>query len=313
MDKRYQTIFCRFIVLLCILLVGYKLLCDSTYLYACHLADTTEHLTYFLLACAFVLGTALTLFSGWCRKLSAGRARLAAALLFAGMMLVQLILILTAFRQYLPWADTLSVLNEAISMTSRDVPQITSAGRYFEIYGNNYFFTIFLYGYFRFFRLLGLTAYWTEALFLNMAAIDLGVFFAYATARRLAGPSRALGVLALCAVNPVVYVFLPFVYTNTVSIPFLMGIFYLCIRLLQANPGRSRRSSHSQSHRRTGRWNGHIRTVLNLEWKDSDIYQYPKYTYDISDICQCSLLISCPPIFHNHRIHPMIKDLLHVQ
>ncbi len=240
MDKRYQTIFCRLIVLLCILLVGYKLLCDSTYLYACHLADSTEHLTYFLLACAFVLGTALTLFSGWCRKLSAGRARLAAALLFAGMMLVQLILILTAFRQYLPWADTLSVLNEAISMTSRDVPQITSAGRYFEIYGNNYFFTIFLYGYFRFFRLLGLTAYWTEALFLNMAAMDLGVFFAYATARRLAGPSRALGVLALCAVNPVVYVFLPFVYTNTVSIPFLMGIFYLCIRLLQAKPGRSR-------------------------------------------------------------------------
>ena len=236
--------FCRLIALLCLILVAYKLSCDSTYLYFCYLTGSTRHLTYILLAAAFVAGSALVLFSGWCRKLSRRQAILAAAAIFAAMMLVQLALILIAFRHYLPWADSLSVINEAISMASQNtpprVPSSVTSGRYFAMYGNNYFFTILLYWYFRFFRLLGLTSYWMEALFLNMAAIDLGVFFTFASVRRLAGPGRALGMLALCAVNPLVYVFLPFVYTNTFSIPFTMGIFYLCICLYQSKPGRAR-------------------------------------------------------------------------
>ncbi len=231
---------CRIVVLLCIVLMGYKLFCDSTYMYFCYLTGSTQHLTYILLAAAFVVGAVLVLFAGWCRRLDAKKARLAAVCLFAAMILVQLVLILAAFRYYLPWADALSVINESISMTSKDIPQITSSGRYFEMYGNNYFFTIFLYWYFRFFQMFGLEAYWMEALFLNMAAIDAGVFFTFASVRRLFGPSRALGVLALCVCNPVVYVFLPFVYTNTFSIPFTMGLFYLCICLLQSHTRRGR-------------------------------------------------------------------------
>ncbi len=114
--------FCRLIALLCLILVAYKLSCDSTYLYFCYLTGSTRHLTYILLAAAFVAGSALVLFSGWCRKLSRRQAILAAAAIFAAMMLVQLALILIAFRHYLPWADSLSVINEAISMASQNTP-----------------------------------------------------------------------------------------------------------------------------------------------------------------------------------------------
>ena len=121
-------------------------------------------------------------------------------------------------------------MNEAISMSAQAHPQISSAGRYFEMYGNNYFFTILLCYYFKFFRLFGLTAYWMEGLFLNMFAMDLSVWFCLAAAKATFGSQKRLVLTILCLLNPLLYVFLPFVYTNTISIPFTMGIF--CLPLL---------------------------------------------------------------------------------
>ena len=106
------------------------------------------------------------------------------------------------FRYYLPWADSLSVMNEAISMSAQAHPQISSAGRYFEMYGNNYFFTILLCYYFKFFRLFGLTAYWMEGLFLNMFAMDLSVWFCLAAAKATFGSQKRLVLTILCLLNP---------------------------------------------------------------------------------------------------------------
>lgn len=219
-----KQLFRRLTTALTILLMAFVLVKSSTDMYYNYISGNTHHLTYILLGAAFVLGCTVLLLTGRALRLSEKTADRLTFAVFLLMMAVQFVLILTLFRYYLPWADSLSVMNEAISMSTQAHPTISSAGRYFEMYGNNYFFTIVLCYYFKFFRLFGLTAYWMEGLFLNMFAMDLGVWFCLATAKATFGNQKRLILAILCLLNPLLYVFLPFVYTNTISIPFTMGI-----------------------------------------------------------------------------------------
>lgn len=235
-----KTIFRRLTLAFTLLFTGIVFYRLTSGIPFCHLAASAKHPTFLLLSAAFVLGCALLLFGGKCLTFTKKQADLGTIAVFGLMILVQLLLIFTTFRYSLPWADTLSVFNEAISMSASEHPSIRSAGRYFEMYGNNYFFTIVLCYYFKFFRLFGLTAYWIEGLLLNMAAMDLGVYLCVFMARKVYGAPKGLLLAVLCLLNPILYVFLPFVYTNTISIPFTMGIFCLAMLLFQETRPRRR-------------------------------------------------------------------------
>lgn len=235
-----KQLFRRLTTALTILLMAFVLVKSSTDMYYNYISGNTHHLTYILLGAAFVLGCTVLLLTGRALRLSEKTADRLTFAVFLLMMAVQFVLILTLFRYYLPWADSLSVMNEAISMSTQAHPTISSAGRYFEMYGNNYFFTIVLCYYFKFFRLFGLTAYWMEGLFLNMFAMDLGVWFCLATAKATFGNQKRLILAILCLLNPLLYVFLPFVYTNTISIPFTMGIFCLPLLACKTNNKKKR-------------------------------------------------------------------------
>lgn len=190
---------------------------------------------------ALMLGGILWILSRKMSVLSDRAADRLTAVLFAVLVFVQLLLILGLYRDYLPGVDALSVFSEAVRMAEMDHPVLGLAGRYFEMYGNNYFWTILLCWYLKLFRLLGLTAYWMEALFLNMLALDAGVLLGVGSIRKCLNRQNGLMFMLLCCLNPVLYIFLPYVYTNTVSIPFTIGVFYFAWSLLkEAERGKQR-------------------------------------------------------------------------
>ena len=111
-----KQLFRRLTTALTILLMAFVLVKSSTDMYYNYISGNTHHLTYILLGAAFVLGCTVLLLTGRALRLSEKTADRLTFAVFLLMMAVQFVLILTLFRYYLPWADSLSVMNEAISM-----------------------------------------------------------------------------------------------------------------------------------------------------------------------------------------------------
>lgn len=146
-----------------------------------------------------------------------------------GMILLVQIVFLWIYSNNLPYADTMNVVGEAIGMVNRGDALVHSSGGYFNIYGNNYGLTIMFYYYFRMLKAIGITNYWLAAMVWNMVSIDGGIWFAVQTAKGMYSDRKANMLLLICLLNPVIYVFLPFTYTNTISLLFLSGIFYFAV------------------------------------------------------------------------------------
>ena len=64
---------------------------------------------------------------------------------------------------------------------------------------------------------------------LNCLAINLSVLFTALTAKKLFGNKQALIALALCALFAPYYTYTPYYYTDSLSMPFLMGGVYLFV------------------------------------------------------------------------------------
>ena len=207
------------------------------YVYDCYTSEAVRE-KGMLLTCLTVMFCIFLAAVGKAAERYAG-VRLERAL-FLGILVVQAILIFAVYSNNLPWSDTLSVLSEAMNMLEREKAQIHSAGGYFEMYGNNYGVTVAFYYYFRLLSALGITSYWTGALVLNAAALDLSAWFCVHLVKLLFGAACALRLLLVCACSPLLYLFLPFAYSNTLSMPFLMGIFYFAARVYREQDGRKR-------------------------------------------------------------------------
>ena len=195
-----KQLFRRLTTALTILLMAFVLVKSSTR--TCTtitFSGNTQHLTYYSAGAAFVLANGFTT-DGRALRLSEKTADRLTFAVFLLMMAVQFCSDPDTVPggTICPGRATFSVMNEAISMSAQAHPQITPQGAIFEMYGNNYFFTIVLCYYFKFFRLFGLTAYWMEGLFLNMFAMDLGVWFCLATAKATFGNQKRL-ILAILA------------------------------------------------------------------------------------------------------------------
>lgn len=101
---------------------------------------------------------------------------------------------------------------------------------YFARYENNHFFTILLYWYFRIlnsFMFLSIGDFITFVQVLNIIMLDFGILLAYLAARKMKDTKTADTLLLLSALSPTTYVWIFWSYTNTYSIPFVMGIILL--------------------------------------------------------------------------------------
>ena len=95
---------------------------------------------------------------------------------------------------------------------------------YFSRYGNNNFFAIILYYFFSFVKFFGCRHFIVAARIWNVIMIDMGIFLAYLSAKKMWGSRKADILLLFCALSPTTYLWLFWSYTNTFSIPFVMGI-----------------------------------------------------------------------------------------
>lgn len=135
-----------------------------------------------------------------------------------------------------PINDSHSLIDQALSLSySKDNtmdPQSIYAN-YFSKYSNNYLIAILFRGFFKFLHLFGITNVYIPLEFLNMICLMAGNLLTWLIVRKIRDSTTALKVLLLCTLNPVFYLMVLWVYSNTLSIPFMMAIIYLCICIYQ--------------------------------------------------------------------------------
>jgi|GEM_PF-3102496 len=126
-----------------------------------------------------------------------------------------------------PSVGALSVFNEAVRMTLRSDGVISSQGHYFEYYGNNYPVVLFLRRFFILLKAAGISDYWLAAQILNMAMIDTAVILTLITVKQVFDVRYSFALLILILCHPYTYVLPVFVYTNTLSMPFMAAVLLL--------------------------------------------------------------------------------------
>lgn len=162
--------------------------------------------------------------------LSEHRLRTVSVCLFAFIFVMQMLFVMIA-RAGIRY-DSLKVVDEAIALFSQPGIQAGDLDGYFARYANNYAITILTHWFIKIFRAVGLIRQdFSNAVivlqFLNVLFVDAAFAGAYAFLKKYF--NRAGAVLFLCymALNPLSYVWLPFYYTNTVSMAFAIWGIYL--------------------------------------------------------------------------------------
>jgi hypothetical protein len=167
-------------------------------------------------------------------RMSRRRRMVCAACLFAVMIAVYVGMI--SVLHIVPRNDSHSLLDQALYMARTGTNMIHPDSvyvTYFSKYGNNYLLTLFFVWFFRGMDALGVTDLYRAVYILNAACLVVGCIFSCLIARRLRGGAAAVKVLVLFVCNPVYYIMTFWVYSNTLSVPFAMILFYLGVCLYQ--------------------------------------------------------------------------------
>lgn len=152
--------------------------------------------------------------------------------LIAGIFLIQLFF-LTQLGKIDLTTDSFRVVDMAAQMATsgdgiiKNAVTDTAVDGYFAKYSNNHFVVLFLYQFFRLVKFLGGSDFRFWARILNVVFIDLSLLFTYLIAKKLGSTKHADTVLALFFICPTTYVWLFWTYTNTLSLPFTMGLILL--------------------------------------------------------------------------------------
>lgn len=151
--------------------------------------------------------------------------------LFAAMVVLQ-ILFLVFVSHPIPTADAATVQNQALAMLRTQHGQLNLEIPYFQDYPNNHFIAVLFYYFFYILNIFGVTNIWIPTIVLNVFMIDFGIYLSFLSVKKLKNHTKANFFMILCIFCPTTYVWLTFAYTNTFSIPFVMGVLYLflCIK-----------------------------------------------------------------------------------
>lgn len=173
-----------------------------------------------------------------------GRGQLiAASIVMLGIMTAIFLIIFCSFK-IIPFTDALHVQEAALSFVNGGELPMTAAtprGSYFLKYPNNYFLVVILKCYFQLCLALGIQDTYWPLIVLSFAALMAAVVFMYLTGVLLGGLRKGAKLLALCVMNPLYYLLVFWVYTNELSIPFMMAGIYFSLRIYKAKGVWSRR------------------------------------------------------------------------
>lgn len=170
----------------------------------------------------------------WLEKHPGQRAQRLFALAMFLVMAALSCLYVTSYRA-IPPTDSLDDLDVAHTLLSsgvftEDSPFIGTVG----IYGNNYLLILLFMQVFRVLGLLGVTDTIPVFYAINTLAVWAGVVMLWRSVCLCGGIRRANKVLVLCVLNPVYYVLLFWIYSLTLTLPVMMGIVLVGIRLYRA-------------------------------------------------------------------------------
>ena len=193
--------------------------------------DTVPARILFVLVFALFLLAALLIIFRLIRKLSEKnrkRLTLLCMLLLAGGQLLFLALIQPQLRY-----DPLKIFDMAVEMLRTHTISGTYETGYFARYTNNYPLTILTYWFLLLLSKLGVPESWfmPAVQIVNVGCITLSIWLGYQIAKELKGKLFASFFLVVCAICPLSYVWAGYYYTATCSMPCLMGILYLYLRL----------------------------------------------------------------------------------
>ncbi len=169
------------------------------------------------------------------------RLHVDAAVLFFCSLVIYLVLI--SQLRIVPITDSHSVLDQALSLARNGLDSMSADSiyaNYFSKYANNYPVTLLFAGYFWLVEKLGVSDMYLASCLFNMCCLLLGSLFTWLAAKRAFGPRTAAKVLLLCVMNPVYYLMVFWVYTNTLSVPFVMALIYLALCVRDARSRRMR-------------------------------------------------------------------------
>lgn len=142
-------------------------------------------------------------------------------------MIVLILLIFGVNIKAIPMVDLANIHKEAILMLESG--EITSYN-YFGRYGNNIPIVILIYLIFKSAITIGIDDLRLVGIIFNVIMISIGIVFSYLIILKLKNKKVALIFLILCLFNPVLYVYTPYYYTDTISIPFMMAGIYIFIK-----------------------------------------------------------------------------------
>lgn len=128
-----------------------------------------------------------------------------------------------------PQVDLRHIYREALSMLDAGV--MTNAS-YFAYNTNNIAITIVIYWMMKGIRLVfGQGADYRLWLgILNILAVDVSIFFLYKIVERIRDKEAGMVCVFLALINPIFFAYLPYYYTDTLCMPFMMMGIYLIIR-----------------------------------------------------------------------------------
>lgn len=129
--------------------------------------------------------------------------------------------------------DPLKVFDMAVEMLRTHTISGTYETGYFARYTNNYPLTILTYWFLLFLSKIGISenGFLPAVQILNVGCITLSVWLGYLIAKELKGKLFASFFLTVCVICPLSYLWAGYYYTATCSMPCLMGILYLYLRM----------------------------------------------------------------------------------
>ena len=129
--------------------------------------------------------------------------------------------------------DPLKIFDMAVEMLRTHTISGTYETGYFARYTNNYPLTILTYWFLLLLSRLGIPQAWfmPAVQLVNIVCITLSIWLGYLIMKELKGRRAAVFYLAACVLCPLSYVWAGYYYTATCSMPCLMGILYLYLRL----------------------------------------------------------------------------------
>lgn len=157
---------------------------------------------------------------------------------FAIIIILQLIY--ASYTRIIPINDPGITHDEAMTMIEDNDISSEIHWNYFQRCTNNIPFTIFLGNTYKLCDFLGITDFIFIRNVIGLIFIDLSILFGYLLLKGIKGKNFAFKFLILCLINPLIYIEISYLYTNTISMTFIMGMLYFFYKIMKANSIKSK-------------------------------------------------------------------------